>query len=288
LNELEGDKLYQLKVKTYCTDASGNETTAETEPVSFVAYYKKGTIGASVLTENSITMEWGNLLPYDEVELTISECTCDGYTYIYGVEVEKVVVNDGYSYTFNNLKAEKGYAIKYSIVCKDYSKNIEGIYYAMAIDGEKYIHDGLFNKIKLIDIDGSKWTIERITSEKNCFGERYFAVYTLAKNLAYGYRVAMDVDMIGLLKKAGFTDSDIENHTVTEVDGFVEGSSSLLAYYYKNEFDNYILPPYFMDKDNVYYYYCFSPNGNFMRGGPQIVNEKINPFYHNHFMYIKD
>jgi hypothetical protein len=266
LNELEGDKLYQLKVKTYCTDASGNETTAESEPVSFVAYYKKGTIGASAFTENSITMEWGNLLPYDEVELTISECSLyDGANYSYKNEQSPIIVKEGNTYTFTNLKSEQGYAIQYKCIGKDNAFVLKGTYYVLTVDCDKYLTDGQFNKYELLEINGRKWALNSNKSVVNCWGLRFFRT----QSLAYGYVTAFDSDMIDFLKFVGFTDSDIENHTQNQVLEFnYDVKSEKLAGYYSKGFGVTSLAFWNRD-DNAEYYYYLSGLGYFMREGPK-------------------
>ena len=283
LNELEGDKLYQLKVKTYCTDASGNETTAESEPVSFVAYYKKGTIGASAFTENSITMEWGNLLPYDEVELTISECSLyDGANYLYKNEQPTITITKGNTYTFTNLKSEQGYAIKYKFIGKDNVFSVEGTYYALTVDGEKYLTDGQFNKYELLEINGRKWALNSNKADVNCWGLRFFRT----QSLAYGYVTAFDSDMIDFLKFVGFSDSDIENHTQEQVWEFIyDVKSEKLAEYYSKGFGVTSLAFWNQD-DSAEYYYYLSGLGYFMREGPQPpvpAGVFVDPYY----LYIK-
>jgi hypothetical protein len=282
LNNLEGDKLYQLKVRTYCTDADGKETTAETEPVSFVAYYKNGTIGASVLTENSITMEWRNLLPYDEVELTISECRRPSYMYFYSNEQAPVTITNGNTYTFKDLKPEQGYSIKFKIVGKDNSFNYGGTYYAMTVDGEKYLTDGEFNKYDLFEMDGKKWAIDSYQATVNCWGEENYGI----KTLAYGYKTALDSDIISFIKSCGFSDSDIKNHTVdiNSFDIYKGFISSQLLEYTKNGLSSNSRIFYNEDED-VEYRYNFI-NGDFTRTGP--LEKLPEEFSYNHkYVYIK-
>ena len=68
-------------------------------------------------------MEWGNLLPYDEVELTIPECDLfEDANYSYKNEQSPITVKEGNIYSFTNLKSEQGYAIQCLLFFTEFTK----------------------------------------------------------------------------------------------------------------------------------------------------------------------
>lgn len=205
---LESDKVYYAKVVTTFSDG----TVKESDVRKFVSQYSKGLIGASKLTTSSITMEWGSLLPYDCVELSISECSYINQEYIKGSAIETVKVTSGSNYVFENLKEDGKYAIDYELVIGGQSMT-QGTYYAMAIDGEKYINDGEFKKVSIYDLGGK--TITHLDRDNftfigvSCYGKMIQSDWTPNFRMFYGYDLLLFSDMVDIMRVWGYPEDEL-------------------------------------------------------------------------------